>query len=387
MDDELRDLLEIFREEGQERLARVAHNVEALQEAADKTSLFDEIDRELHTLKGSARMLQFAALGSLVHETESLSKTMRRSSAPGMRELLVEAADRLTALVLACVEKGEDHGDPALEARIHAAAEAGRSGTTPPGGSSLRHPTRSAAVDAADPDKTLPAGHDSWKLPRAGYQKGTGTERYPTLPPSGLRPLRGDRPDGVGALSRGRSSDRAERPVAHGSLRGGRAQGHGGSRPPDGRLADPGSRRHVVRLPGRAARSAACAARAGPRDDEPHKERPEEGEGQGLGSHEGGPRGGRPRPREGVQARAARRLRERALSREAPARCARGSAPRPRSGPARGSRERGDRHAADRAALPRGPRSRGAALEGARAARDRGAPAAGRARDRSSPAR
>ena len=97
----MRDLLDIFLEESQERLSKIASAVERLAEAKDRTPLLDEIDRELHTVKGSARMLQFAALGRLVHETETLARALRRSGA-GPHDILVEAADRLSALVVEC---------------------------------------------------------------------------------------------------------------------------------------------------------------------------------------------------------------------------------------------------------------------------------------------
>src|SRR5580698_9817329 len=105
MDEEMRELLEIFLEEGQERLGRVARAVEGLAEAKDRTPLLDEIDRELHTLKGSARMLGYTALGRLVHEMESLARAIRKGGM-GAHEVLVEAADRLTALVVQCARTG-----------------------------------------------------------------------------------------------------------------------------------------------------------------------------------------------------------------------------------------------------------------------------------------
>ena len=139
MDDEI---LEIFLEEGKERLANVARAVEGLAEAKDRTPHFDEIDRELHTLKGSARMLGYTALGRLVHETESLARALRKGG-PVSHELLVEAADRIAALVVLCAKSGKDAGDEDLERRISAAAAAVRTGLTPREGTSTRSFQRS----------------------------------------------------------------------------------------------------------------------------------------------------------------------------------------------------------------------------------------------------
>jgi two-component system chemotaxis sensor kinase CheA len=147
MDDEI---LEIFLEEGKERLANVARAVEGLAEAKDRTPLLDEIDRELHTLKGSARMLGYTALGRLVHETESLARALRKGGAVS-RELLVEAADRIAALVVQCAKTAKDAGDEELEKRISAAAAAVRTGLTPREGTSTRSFHRSQIPRAPEP--------------------------------------------------------------------------------------------------------------------------------------------------------------------------------------------------------------------------------------------
>jgi chemotaxis protein histidine kinase CheA len=139
MDAEMRDLLDIFLEESQERLSKIATAVERLPEAKDRTPLLDEIDRELHTVKGSARMLQFAALGRLVHETETLARALRKTGT-GPHEVLVEAADRLSALVVECARTGEDKGDEALEKKIAAAAAAVKTGLTPQHGTAMQPP-------------------------------------------------------------------------------------------------------------------------------------------------------------------------------------------------------------------------------------------------------
>jgi chemotaxis protein histidine kinase CheA/CheY-like chemotaxis protein len=180
----MQELLEIFREEGQERLGRVARAVEGLADATtDKTSLMDEIDRELHTLKGSARMLGYSALGRLVHETETLARVMRKgTAAAGARELLVEVADRLTALVLSCAGTGEDAGDEVLEGRIRAAS--GSSGSTakpkPRAGTTLLGGTVAAAPPPeVPPPAVTPAPPVPTAAPTAAVEP----------PPPGFEPL------------------------------------------------------------------------------------------------------------------------------------------------------------------------------------------------------
>jgi chemotaxis protein histidine kinase CheA/CheY-like chemotaxis protein len=135
MDPEMRELLELFREESLERLGKVSRAAERLAEVdfAGRKALLDEIDRELHTVKGSASMLGFMALKGLVHESEGLARAIRKELTHTTRELLVETADRLSALVSQCAQGGKDAGDDALEARIRLAAgdSAVRKGSPP----------------------------------------------------------------------------------------------------------------------------------------------------------------------------------------------------------------------------------------------------------------
>ncbi|MCO5169207.1 MAG: response regulator [Planctomycetes bacterium] len=127
-DDELQEFLEIFREESADRLVNVSRMLEALAGGADAGPHLDEVDRELHTIKGSARLLGFAALGKLVHDLEGLARAYRARPALGLA-LLVEATDRLTTLVEESGKTGEDRTDEALHARVRAALE-----DEPPGG-------------------------------------------------------------------------------------------------------------------------------------------------------------------------------------------------------------------------------------------------------------
>jgi len=64
-DEEFQEFLEIFQEESLERLVNVSRSLEGLGSASDeeqRSLLLDEVDRELHTIKGSARLLGFAEL-------------------------------------------------------------------------------------------------------------------------------------------------------------------------------------------------------------------------------------------------------------------------------------------------------------------------------------
>jgi chemotaxis protein histidine kinase CheA len=134
-DDELKEFLQIFREESADRLVNVSRMLEAIPGAADPAPHLDEIDRELHTIKGSARLLGFMALGRFVHDLEGLARAYRARPALGLA-LLIEAMDRLAVLVDEAGTRGEDRTDEDLHARVRAAvtAEDGGGDEPPPGG-------------------------------------------------------------------------------------------------------------------------------------------------------------------------------------------------------------------------------------------------------------
>jgi two-component system chemotaxis sensor kinase CheA len=89
---ELSDLIPLFVEESRERLERL---VSCLPRLAGDPQALIEVRRELHTLKGSGRMLQIAAFAELCHAAEELLAMPR----PGLDRLLTRAADRLIAMV------------------------------------------------------------------------------------------------------------------------------------------------------------------------------------------------------------------------------------------------------------------------------------------------
>jgi len=153
MDEEFREFLEIFREESLERLAQASRALEALGAGgSEPDARWEEVERELHTLKGSARLLGLERLGKLVHDAESLGRLSREGGGRHL-DLLVEVADRLAGLVEAAAASGEDPGDDDLEARVAAALAGDDPG---PGG-----------APAAGPGPPLPDAPDAPLAPPA----------------------------------------------------------------------------------------------------------------------------------------------------------------------------------------------------------------------------
>ncbi len=66
------ELLEIFKEEADEILDRTEHVLSDLEESPDDENLIIALQRDLHTLKGGARMANLENIGELSHVLESL---------------------------------------------------------------------------------------------------------------------------------------------------------------------------------------------------------------------------------------------------------------------------------------------------------------------------
>jgi two-component system chemotaxis sensor kinase CheA len=92
VDSEFAELLPLFASEARERLDRLI--ALAPQIERDPQALV-EIKRELHTVKGAARMMNIPAVAELAHAAEGLVKSPRSD----VSELLLRAGDRLIAMV------------------------------------------------------------------------------------------------------------------------------------------------------------------------------------------------------------------------------------------------------------------------------------------------
>jgi two-component system, chemotaxis family, sensor kinase CheA len=129
-------LLPRFRETTADRVEKISSALLELERGAAKPDVGEELARELHTLKGEARMMGFVGISSVVHAAEDLLKALPTGT-PG---------DRLDALLKACdailpmLDAPSDGGDAA--ARV-ADALRGLIGGDPP--------------DAAPPPASAPA--------------------------------------------------------------------------------------------------------------------------------------------------------------------------------------------------------------------------------------
>jgi two-component system chemotaxis sensor kinase CheA/two-component system sensor histidine kinase and response regulator WspE len=77
-------LLPRFREMTTDRVEKISSALEELGKGAGGKELLEELARELHTLKGEARMMGFVGIAAVVHAAEDLLKVLVPES-PGER--------------------------------------------------------------------------------------------------------------------------------------------------------------------------------------------------------------------------------------------------------------------------------------------------------------
>jgi two-component system chemotaxis sensor kinase CheA len=108
------EFVQYFRDETEELLQAIDADLLRLEEYADTGTingeLVNSLFRALHTIKGSAGMLEFGAVQQVAHKLENVYDLLRKDRMPlteGGVNLLFEGRDVLTALVRAAVSEGE----------------------------------------------------------------------------------------------------------------------------------------------------------------------------------------------------------------------------------------------------------------------------------------
>ena len=101
-DDVDSELLEIFTEEAEEILHESDNAIHRWVQAPDDAELVEELQRQLHTLKGGARMAGISAMGDLGHDIESMLTAVvdgHLSVSKEMQTVLQRAQDRLVDML------------------------------------------------------------------------------------------------------------------------------------------------------------------------------------------------------------------------------------------------------------------------------------------------
>ncbi|EAR07555.1 Hpt domain-containing protein, partial [Reinekea blandensis] len=96
------ELVEIFLEEANDILENIQQSLDGWIEDTQNTIEVEALQRDLHTLKGGARMAEVSPLGDLAHELEFLYEGLAQGqyqSSPGLITLLQQCHDRLAEMV------------------------------------------------------------------------------------------------------------------------------------------------------------------------------------------------------------------------------------------------------------------------------------------------
>jgi two-component system, chemotaxis family, sensor kinase CheA len=103
-------LLPRFRETTADRVEKISAALLALERGAGTPDVTDELARELHTLKGEARMMGFVGISTVVHAAEDLLKALGPGSPGEPLDALLEACDAIVPLLEASGDGGEAAG-------------------------------------------------------------------------------------------------------------------------------------------------------------------------------------------------------------------------------------------------------------------------------------
>ena len=100
-------LLPRFRETTADRMERISSALLSLERGASGAETKEELARELHTLKGEARMMGFAGISSVVHAAEDLLRSWPGTISGEPVEAMLRACDAIVPLLDAPLDGGE----------------------------------------------------------------------------------------------------------------------------------------------------------------------------------------------------------------------------------------------------------------------------------------
>jgi len=146
-------LLPRFRETTADRVEKISNALLELERGGATPEVSEELARELHTLKGEARMMGFVGISSVVHAAEDLLKALPAEQGGERLDALLKACDA----ILPMLDSPADGGGAA--AKLSAALRELIAGAPPP-----------AAAPAAPPNVRAP--------PAPGAEKGSVTAEH-----------------------------------------------------------------------------------------------------------------------------------------------------------------------------------------------------------------
>lgn len=107
---ETEELIKIFIEEAIDLLNAISSTLQQWSTDLSNKNYLENLKRDLHTLKGGARMVSQPELSALAHELESLCEALANDSLPIDREaynLICETHDRMVMMIEVLSKKRE----------------------------------------------------------------------------------------------------------------------------------------------------------------------------------------------------------------------------------------------------------------------------------------
>jgi chemotaxis protein histidine kinase CheA/CheY-like chemotaxis protein len=138
---EMKDLIAIFKAETEEHLTKLENGLVELEKQPDQMDLVRGLNREVHTLKGAARVFGFGEIQDIAHRIEDIFEEVTSKRAvfsSDMAERIFKGLDAIRALLEKIVQEKEIDLDTSdlcrdLEACIHAKQEVGTQRKDAPG--------------------------------------------------------------------------------------------------------------------------------------------------------------------------------------------------------------------------------------------------------------
>ncbi|MCM2334350.1 MAG: Hpt domain-containing protein, partial [Anaeromyxobacteraceae bacterium] len=125
-------LLPRFREMTTDRVEKLSAALLEREKGGGGKELLEELARELHTLKGEARMMGFAGISSLVHAAEDVLKASGGAPPKAALQALLEACDAIVPLIDQPVDGGAEAAEHLGRLKGLLGGGAGPSPTPPP---------------------------------------------------------------------------------------------------------------------------------------------------------------------------------------------------------------------------------------------------------------
>lgn len=122
LDEELVELLNIFREESDEIIQKLNENFLILEKEPQNKAVISDLFRNAHSLKGAARMIGFNEIQTLAHKIEDilgLAKDNQLDITSEIIDVLCKATDYIARLILISIDQTEKIQIPEYEQYVH----------------------------------------------------------------------------------------------------------------------------------------------------------------------------------------------------------------------------------------------------------------------------